>query len=111
MWRRGNTSIAGVWARWVCLVFSIVLAWSCTEGTDAPRSQPNIVLITIDTLRADHLGSYGYPRPSSPSIDQLAESGVVFERALAAAPWTLPSMASLHTSLYPTEHGATDAGT
>jgi len=111
MWRRGNTSIAGVWARWVCLVFSIVLAWSCTEGTDAPRSQPNIVLITIDTLRADHLGSYGYPRPSSPSIDQLAESGLLFERALSAAPWTLPSMASLHTSLYPAEHGAIGART
>ena len=111
MWRKRNTSIAGVWARGVCLAFSIVLAWGCTEGTDAPRPQPNIVLITIDTLRADHLGSYGYPRPSSPSIDRLAESGLLFERALAAAPWTLPSMASLHTSLYPPEHGAIGART
>ena len=111
MSRKRNASIARVWARWVSLVFPVVFAWSCTESTEAPRPQPNLVLITIDTLRADHLGSYGYPRPSSPSIDQLAESGLLFERAFSAAPWTLPSMASLHTSLYPTEHGAIRART
>ena len=106
MWRRRNISILEVLARRVPLVFSVAFAWSCAQDTDAPRPQPNIVLITVDTLRADHLGSYGYSRPSSPSIDQLAESGLLFERALSAAPWTLPSMASLHTSLYPAEHGA-----
>lgn len=67
---------------------------------------PDIVLITIDTLRADHLGAYGHTQDVSPNIDALAASGVRFERALSQAPWTLPSMASLHTSLYPREHGA-----
>ena len=99
------------WAPWVGLVFVTVVASSCTPRAIAPRPQPNIVLITIDTLRADHLGSYGYARPSSPSIDRLAETGLLFERALSAAPWTLPSMASLHTSLYPPEHGAIGART
>lgn len=64
-----------------------------------PKS-PNVVLISIDTLRADHLGSYGYNRNTSPNIDKLAEEGVLFENAFSQAPWTFPSMASMHTSLY-----------
>jgi arylsulfatase A-like enzyme len=72
---------------------------------------PNLVLITVDTLRADHLGCYGYSRPASPRIDHLAESGLVFERAISQAPWTLPSIATLFTSLYPREHGAIGART
>jgi arylsulfatase A-like enzyme len=95
----------------VGLVFLTFVASSCTPRVVAPRPQPNIVLITIDTLRADHLGIYGHTRPSSPSVDRLAETGLLFERALSAAPWTLPSMASLHTSLYPPEHGAIGART
>jgi arylsulfatase A-like enzyme len=66
---------------------------------------PNVILITIDTLRADHLGSYGYERDTSPNIDSLAEKGILFENAFSQAPWTLPSMASMHTSLYPTQIG------
>jgi arylsulfatase A-like enzyme len=69
------------------------------------------VLVTIDTLRADHLQSHGYPRQTSPRIAALAESGVLFEQARSQAPWTLPSMASLHTSLHPSAHGATGART
>jgi len=69
--------------------------------------RPNIVLFVIDTLRADHLNVYGYRRHrTSPSIDALADEGVLFEQAYAAAPWTLPSMASLWTSTFPPEHGA-----
>lgn len=67
---------------------------------------PNIVLISIDTLRVDHLGVYGYKRDTTPNIDELAEKGILFENAVSQAPWTLPSMASMHTSLYPIEHGA-----
>lgn len=66
---------------------------------------PNVILISLDTLRADHLGSYGYYRDTSPNIDKLAEEGILFENAYSQAPWTLPSMATVHTSLYPTEHG------
>jgi len=60
----------------------------------------------IDTLRADKLGCYGNPRGLTPAIDRLARDGVVFERACAHSPWTLPSVATLLTSLHPQEHGA-----
>ncbi len=69
-----------------------------------PDPRPNVVLISIDTLRADHLGSYGFGLDTSPRIDTLARDGVVFERAIAAASATAPSHASILTSLYPREH-------
>lgn len=72
---------------------------------DAPPTHPNIVLISIDTLRADHLGCYGYPRDTSPRIDALARAGVRFEHAYAQASWTLPSHMCLMTSQYPHVHG------
>ena len=62
---------------------------------------PNVLLISIDTLRADHLGSYGYPRPTSPRLDQLAREGARFETAVAPTSWTLPSHMSLLTGLDP----------
>ena len=65
----------------------------------------------IDTLRADHMEAYGYDRRTAPVFDRLASSGVRFQHALSQAPWTLPSMASLHTSLYPSQHGAVGADT
>jgi arylsulfatase A-like enzyme len=65
---------------------------------------PNLLLITIDTLRADHLGAWGYERPTSPGIDELARESVVFEDAHAHSAWTLPSLASLMTSLYSSTH-------
>jgi arylsulfatase A-like enzyme len=70
------------------------------------RGAPNIVLIVIDTLRADHLGTYGYARPTSPNLDRLAADAVVFERVVTQGGWTRPAMASLFTSLYPHVHGA-----
>jgi len=66
----------------------------------------NVLLIGLDTLRADHLGCYGYDRNVSPEIDRLAEQGVPFKSALSQSPWTLPSFATVFTSLYPTQHGA-----
>lgn len=64
-----------------------------------------IVLISIDTLRADHLGFYGHSRPTSPVLDALALESVVFEDASATSPWTLPSHASMLTGFYPLAHG------
>jgi len=72
----------------------------------APADVPNLLLITLDTLRADHLSSYGYERRTTPHIDHLAESGVLFERAIANSSWTLPSHASLLTGRLPHEHKA-----
>jgi arylsulfatase A-like enzyme len=76
----------------------------------APASAPNILLVMVDTLRADHLGSYGYGRPTSPRIDALAAEGVVFEQAMSQAPWTAASAASLLTGLYPSSHGLEHGG-
>ena len=77
-------------------------------GKPAPRT--SLVLVSIDTLRADHLGCYGYGRPTSPSIDRMASSGIVFRNATAAASWTLPSHASMLTGLDPSRHGAVEFG-
>jgi arylsulfatase A-like enzyme len=64
----------------------------------------NIILISMDTLRADHLGSYGYHRDTSPELDRMAQGGVLFKWAVAQAPYTLPSHMSLLTSRYPSFH-------
>jgi arylsulfatase A-like enzyme len=86
-----------------------VLPASCGAVPGRTGSAPDlqverIVLVTLDTLRADHLACYGYPRPTSPFIDGLARDGVLFERAFAPMPTTGPSHASLFTSLYPIQH-------
>ena len=65
---------------------------------------PNIVLISIDTLRPDHLGIYGYNRNTSPHIDSLARDGVLFRNALSTTSWTLPAHVSMLTALYSAHH-------
>jgi arylsulfatase A-like enzyme len=65
------------------------------------RELPNVLLVSFDTLRADHLGTYGFPLDTSPHIDALGERGAVFDSVIAQAPWTLPSHFSLFTGLYP----------
>lgn len=76
-----------------------------------PSGAHPIILINIGTLRADHLGCYGYERATSPNIDALAGEAALFEWAFAQAPTTGPSQASIFTGLYPTSHGMTDEGT
>ena len=68
---------------------------------------PNIIVISIDTLRADHLGSYGHQKDTSPNIDKFADKAVLFENAYSQGSWTYPSMTSMHTSLYPSQAGIT----
>ena len=71
----------------------------------APEERPpNVLLVTVDTLRADYLGSYGFPANTSPNVDRLAQQGVLFERAIAASTLTAPSHASIMTSRYVREH-------
>ncbi len=74
----------------------------------ADGARPNIVLISIDTLRRDHLGCYGYPRATSPRIDQLAAEGAVFENMVSSSSWTLPAHAAMFTGLADSVHGALD---
>ncbi len=84
-------------------------------GSEAPPSERvvarNAILIVIDTLRADRVGFMGAGRPTSPRVDWLAQHGAAFSDAYANSPWTVPSTASIITSLYPTEHGAGVMGT
>ena len=68
--------------------------------------KPNIILITMDTTRADHLSCYGYYRNTTPNLDKLARESVVFKNAYAPSPWTLPTHASLFTGMYPAKHTA-----
>ncbi|GCE08365.1 sulfatase family protein [Dictyobacter aurantiacus] len=70
-----------------------------------PAKLPNIVVVAIDSLRADHLGCYGYARPTSPHIDALAAESQVFEQAIAAGIPTMPSFTTLYTGLHPYRHG------
>jgi len=81
-----------------------LLAGACGGERRAARPR-NAILISIDTLRPDHLGCYGHARETSPALDALAAAGVRFEDVTAAAPWTLPSHASMLTGLYPSHHG------
>ena len=72
------------------------------------REGRGVIVVSIDTLRRDHVSVYGYGRRTTPTLEALANEGVVFEDAVTTAPWTLPAHASLLTSLYPSSHGAVD---
>lgn len=71
---------------------------------------PNVLIVTIDTLRADRLSAYGYRRPTSPNLDRLLAQGVRFTQARTVEPLTNPALCSMFTSLHPHEHGATRNG-
>jgi arylsulfatase A-like enzyme len=91
----------------------VTAAAALLTGCPGPRydpARPDVILIVVDTLRADHLGAYGYPRPTSPRIDAFAAAGVVFDAAWSAAPWTLPSIMSIMTSRYPSNHRVENDG-
>lgn len=76
----------------------------CSEAPSKPR--PNVILVVVDALRADHLGSYGFDGDVSPNIDALADESVLFERCIAGSPWTSPSVATMFTSLHLQNHCA-----
>jgi len=85
-----------------------ILNFACADTPQGPR--PNVILISADTLRADHVGANGYHRETSPTIDALAAGGVNFTNAYAHAPNTAPSHTSILTSLYPSVHGVLQHG-
>ncbi len=96
--------------RWLLLVTLGIVGLGCTArpedaGDSSAGSRPNVVVVLIDTLRADRMSLYGYDRETSPRLEALAEEAVVFERAHAPAPWTLPSVVSMMLSQPPCEHG------
>ena len=75
-----------------------------------PPSQLNIVIVTLDTTRADRLGTYGYTRNTSPNFDALANDSIVFERAYSQSATTSPSHLSMMTGLRPQSHGVFNNG-
>ena len=87
------------------LLASFLVFAACSK---ARERRPNVLLVSVDTLRADHLGCYGYPRDTSPNLDRFARDGVVFERAVSTTSWTLPAHVSMLTGLPISVHGICD---
>lgn len=92
----------------VRVIAAILLCVTLASGCSREKKPPNLVLITVDTLRPDHLGYNGNVHPTSPALDKLAGEGVVFTNATSVSGWTLPSMATIFTGQYPKDHGAVD---
>lgn len=88
------------------IIISLPILLTLVMGCQRQGHQMNVVIIGVDTLRPDHLGCYGYGRETSPAIDRLAARGVLFDNVYSQSPWTLPSFATVFTSLYPMQHGA-----
>lgn len=122
---RSNSSDSTVhrsfgWPAWIVVVAIVAAGTGIVWLARAPRvvgslvgaraDHPNLLLITLDTTRADRLGAYGYAGVQTPVIDRLAADGVLFERAITAAPLTLPAHTSIMTGLYPPRHGVRDNG-
>lgn len=98
-----STMIFG-WKSFTLILILLLTLNFLTAFFQSKNNGLNFILISIDTLRADHLGCYGYPRNTTPNVDRLAEKGIIFKNMIAAAPWTLPSHMSMMTSLYPDLH-------
>lgn len=89
---------------------AVVLSTPRIEPRKEPASVRNVLLIGVDTLRADRLSALGYHRPTTPHLERLAAAGIRFRNVRSQAPWTLPSFASILTSRYPSAHGAGRGG-
>lgn len=87
-----------------CALVAVTSAACVASPSNEPALPPNVILISVDTLRPDHLGCYGYSKPVSPAIDTLRNDAVLFTEAIAHAPSTLPSHASIFTSQLPQHH-------
>ncbi len=95
----------------------LIGAWASPQLVEPPpaaeksdnQRRTNVVWISLDTLRADHLGAYGYARPTSPNLDAFAKRGLRFEWAISQAPWTRPSHRSMLTGVYPASRGGRDS--
>ena len=115
--RKRQGKMAAYWRRsWPWAIAAVVLILAGTVTVERLKERrtlaqlppnaatPNVLLVVIDTLRADHLSSYGYSSPTSPNIDRIAKEGVLFENAISPSSWSLPSHASLITGRYVSEH-------
>lgn len=115
--RKGALVLTVCYGLFICLISFLpprlasreeerILPNVCSEKDNSEGERPNILLLVLDTLRADHLSCYGYPRPTTPFLDQLAGEGVLFEHAYSPAVWTLAGHASIFTGMVPSKNGA-----
>ncbi len=95
-----------------CALLAGIAAWrlaALVQNVPPPPPSPvgrtNVLLISLDTLRADHLGCYGYTRPTSPDLDRFAAQSIRFSNCRTQAPWTLPAHMALFTSMTPSSNG------
>jgi len=104
--RRPRLALAGLLALWALLPLTAAAGAARTAAPPPPvrPGLPNVLVLLVDTLRADHLGCYGYSRDTSPHLDRLAAGGVLFAECLASAPHTKPSTATILTGLEPPTH-------
>ncbi|HWQ02856.1 MAG TPA: sulfatase [Candidatus Nitrosotenuis sp.] len=120
-WFRGHRTAVQIFVRKTIVAFVILAAaiglgveasiWlpertSLNQLPPAAAGAPNVLVVVWDTVRADHLSTYGYSRATSPHLDSFAREATLFENAIATSSWTLPTHASMLTGLYPYEHGA-----
>jgi arylsulfatase A-like enzyme len=90
---------------------ALTLVLSCGPSSTQAHAPRNVILICLDTVRADHVGAYGYARPTTPALDALAAQALVFDDASANASWTKPSVPSFLTGTYPCQHGVYEGST
>ena len=93
-WRFGKAHLT---AMVLSVMWPLALSQPAIASETSTTPRPSIVLVVIDTLRKDHLSLYGYAKPTSPGLEELAKESVVFENCLAPSSWTKPSIASLMT--------------
>ncbi len=108
LWKKATPWILAAWM----LAFAAIQGGSWMRERSAVNklpaataNAPNVLVIVVDTLRADHVSSYGYSRPTTPNLDRMAQEGVSFENAISTCSWSLPSHVSLLTGRYQFEHG------
>jgi len=95
-------------SRWSFVLLIAAMSTAVSAATPSPSGAQNVLVITIDTLRPDHLGCYGYKQIHTPNIDALAADGIRFERAYTSVPVTLPSHTVIFTGTYPVYSGMHD---
>jgi len=94
--------------RRLLIFLAAVSSFASAASANAPKPRPNVILITIDTMRADHVGCYGAKDVQTPTLDSLARDGIVFERAISQVPLTWPSHTVILTGTYPFQNGVQD---
>ena len=101
---------AGIYSAWPRHVVSSAGTDFGTLPSGIDRARLNLIVVTLDTTRADRIGAYGYPNAGTPNLDSLAQDGVLFDHASTAAPITLPAHSSIFTGRFPPQHGVRDNG-